>query len=162
MRRILFFLGMSAVVLTVGCKSTGVDPRKLAVIEVDPRDGSPAAPPGPGDVSRTFAADRARVAKVVFRQLSPGVTTTGDFAIDQERGPYFFQKSTSVESRVRQLRGIGPGGGRFLVEIRPEGAGCTVIVRAEPKVEEAAALVLLDKIEAELKAPGAGASTSKS
>jgi hypothetical protein len=37
-----------------------------------------------------------------------------------------------------------------------------VIVRAEPKVEEAAALVLLDKIEAELKAPGAGASTSKS
>src|SRR5580704_2226136 len=108
MRRMLFFVGMSAVVLTVGCKSTGVDPRKLAVIEVDPRDGSVAAPPGPGDIARTFTADRAKVAKVVFKQLSPGVTTTGDFAIDQDWGRYFFQKSSSVESRIRQLRGIGP------------------------------------------------------
>jgi hypothetical protein len=154
MRRMLFSLGMTAVVLGVGCRSTtGVDPRKLAVIDVYPPGGSSVAPPGPGDISRTFAADRAKVAKVVFKQLSPGVTTDGDFAIDQARGPLFFQKSTSVESRVRSLRGIGPGGGRLLVEIRPEATGCTVIVRGGPAVEEAAALVLLDKIEADLKPP---------
>jgi hypothetical protein len=152
MRRIAFHVGLSVVVLATGCKTASVNPVRLAAIEVDPRDGSVAAPPGPGDISRKFTADRARVSKVVFRHLSPGVTGKGDFAIDQDRGPLpFLQKSTSVESRIRSLRGFGPGGGRFLVEIRPEGPDCVVIVRAESKVEEAAALVLLDKIEADLK-----------
>jgi hypothetical protein len=163
MRRIAFYLGSIAVVLGTSCRTTDISPRKLAAIEVDPRDGSPAAPPGPGDVSRRFASDRARVAKVVFKQLSPGVTGDGDFAIDQDRGPIpFLQKSTAVESRIRQLRGIGPGGNRFLVEIRPEGTACEVIVRAASKVDEAAALVLLDKIEADLKAPAPGSPASKS
>jgi hypothetical protein len=152
MRRIAFHLGLAVVVLAIGCKTTSVNPVRLAAIEVDPRDGPPVAPPGPGDISRKFTADRARVAKVAFRHLSPGVSAKGDFAIDQDRGPIpFLQKSTSVESRIRSLRGFGPGGSRLLVEIRPEGPECLVIVRAAPKVDEAAALVLLDKIEADLK-----------
>jgi hypothetical protein len=163
MRRIAFYLGSIAVVLGTSCRTTDTSPMKHAAIELEPRDGSPAPPPGPGDVSRRFAADRARVAKVVFKELSPGLTGDGDFAIDQDRGPIpLLQKSTAVESRIRQLRGFGPGGSRYLVEIRPEGSECVVIVRSAFKVDEAAALVLLDKIEADLKAPAPGPPASKS
>jgi hypothetical protein len=153
MPKLTFRMTLLAVLIAAGCKTTSISPTKLAAIEVDSTDGSTAAPPGPGDVSRRFTADRAKLAKSAFKHLSPGVTSDKDFAIDQDRGPYFFQKSTSVESKIRSLRGSGPGGGRFLVEIRPEGAETLVIVRSDPKVDEAAALVLLDKIEADVKAP---------
>jgi hypothetical protein len=156
MRRSALRIGMIALTLALGagCRSTKVDPTRYAAIEVDPKGAPPVAPPGPGDVSRTFAADRGRVSKAVFRNLSTGITE-GDFAMDQDRGRWFFQKESSVESRVRQLRGRGPGGNFLTVEIRPEGAGCVAIVRGTPRVDEAVALVLLDKVEEELKAGAA-------
>ena len=151
MRRIALRVGMLAVVLAGGCKSTDMNPTRFASIEVDPKGAAPAAPPGPGDVSRKFPADRGRVAKAVFRNLSSGIGE-GDFAIDQDRGRWFFQKDVNVQDRVRQLRGRGPGGHFLTVEIRPEGAECVAIVRGTPKVDEAVALVLLDKVEEDLKA----------
>jgi hypothetical protein len=161
MRRIALSVGVLAVALAAGCRSTNVDPLKYAAVEVDPKGGPPVAPPGPGDVSRKFAADRAAVAKSLFRNLSSGVGD-GDFAIDQDRGKWFFQKEGSVESRVRSLRGKGPGGHWVLVEIRPEAVGCTAIVRGAPQVDEAAALVLLDKVEEELKGKSSDAPATKS
>jgi hypothetical protein len=162
MRRIALGIGMLAVALVGGCKSTQVDPLKYASIEVDPRGAPPVAPPGPGDISRKFAADRAVVAKCFFRNLSSGIGD-GDFAIDQDRGRWFFQKEGTVEGKVRSLRGRGPGGHWVLVEIRPEAAGgCTAIVRGKPKVDEAVALVLFDKVEEELKGQPAPALKTKS
>lgn len=151
MRRIALGVGMLAVVLASGCKSTDVNPTKYAAIETDPKGSPPVAPPGPGDVSRKFSADRGRVAKAVFRHLSPGVTDSGDFVIDHDRGRWFFQKDSSVEGRIRSLRGRGPGDHWLTVEIRPEGADCVAIVRGTPKVDEAVALALLDQVEADLK-----------
>lgn len=157
MRRDALGVGLMAVAMLAGCRSTKVDPTKFAAIETDPRGAPPVAPAGPGDVSRKFAADRGRVAKAVFRNLSPGVTSEGDFAIDEDRGPLpLLQKSSSVESRVRSLRGRGPGGHFVLVEIRPEGAETVAIVRGTPRVDEAVALVLLDKVGEELKAGSSG------
>ncbi len=161
MRRIALGVGVLSVVLAVGCRSTKVDPLKYAAIEVDPKGAPPVAPPGPGDVSRKFGADRAVVAKALFRNLSSGIGE-GDFAIDQDKGRWFFQKEGSVESRVRSLRGKGPGGHWVLVDIRPEAGGCTAIVRHTPQLDEAAALVLLDKVEEELKGQPADGPKTKS
>lgn len=152
MRRNALRVGMIALALAAGCKATTkFDPTRFASIEVDPRGALAVAPPRPGDVSRKFPANRGQVAKAVFRNLSTGIGE-GDFAMDQDRGRWFFQKDVNVQDRVRQLRGRGPGGHFLTVEIRPEGTESVAIVRGTPKVDEAVALVLLDKVEEDLKA----------
>ena len=125
--------------------------RGIASIEVDPKGAPPVAPPGPGDVSRKFPADRGRVAKAVFRNLSRA-SATATSPSTRTAGGGSSRRTPNVEGRVRQLRGRGPGGHFLTVEIRPEGTECVAIVRGTPKVDEAVALVLLDKVEEDLKA----------
>lgn len=157
MRRDALRVGLVALALTAGCKSTGkVDPMQYAAVEVDPRGAPPVAPPGPGDVSRRFPADRGAVAKSCFRTLSTGPVTAGDFAIDQQRGRWFFQKDANQQEHVRLLRGRGPGGKFVTVELKPEGAETVAIVRAGPNVDEALGLAVLDKVEDDLKAHATG------
>lgn len=136
--------------LFVGCKTTQPQNKQgTPTTELDPPKGATGiAPPEPGDVSRRFKAERKDVVKSTWRAMDPRIK--GDFAID---GSGFMGMKQEVSSRVRAVVGMGPTGRPTRVELRPEGDETVAIIReSTPLFDDAVADILLDRIEADLKA----------
>ena len=153
MRRNALRVGMIALALAGRVQvDDEVDPTRYASIEVDPKGAPPrsrrrgrgtsrgSSRPTGGGWPRRSSATSARASATA---TSPS-TRTG--------AGWFFQKDAN--GRGPRPPAPRPGARRPLphVEIRPEGTECVAIVRGTPKVDEAVALVLLDKVEEELKA----------
>lgn len=116
--------------------------------ELDPPKGATlVAPPGPGDISRRFKADRKEVVKATWRAMDSRIPD--DFVIDQP-GPLGIKQD--VTDRVRSVTGKGFGGRPMRIELRREDGECVAIMRSStPLFDEVTAEIMLDKIEEQLK-----------
>ena len=134
--------------LLVGCKTTPVNRDHIPMTELDPAKGETlVAPPGPGDVTRTFKADRKDVVKATWRAMDARIPA--DFAID---APGILGIPQDVTNRVRSVTGKGFNNRPMKIEMRPEGDECIAIIRANaPMFDPAIAEIMLDKIDADLK-----------